>query len=163
MEVAGNLGARFTPLGLVAENDPPDFDFVLNPPTAMVGEARIVIAYDPGPVEARGQIRKQRPGLLRQTIASEAVVETITEAKEARRASALHLGGKRGQRRVRIIGWEKLSESREPACLFQMQIGDQQRLLQRPIERAVGCCRERFACERKGNHEPALTPAHRSI
>ncbi len=52
MEVTGHLRPRIAAHGLVAEDDPGDLDFVVEPAAAMIGEAGVVVADDPGPVEA---------------------------------------------------------------------------------------------------------------
>jgi hypothetical protein len=39
-----------------------------------------------------------------------------------------------------------------------MQVGNQQRLVRRPEERAFGCGDKFLACERKGNHGQCLDP-----
>ena len=79
-----------------------------------------------------GERGQQRARAGRQPVAAEAVVEAVAEAIEARRAGALDLAGERGQRRVRIIGRQELAEPREPARLFEVQVGDEQRLLRGP-------------------------------
>ena len=68
---------------------------------------------------------------------------------EARRAGALDLGRERGQRRMRIIGRKELPEPREPARLFEVQVGDEQRLLRGPEQRAVRRSRRTFRLRTK--------------
>ena len=154
MEMAGDFRARVVALGFVAEDDSADLDLVRDPAAAMVGESRVVVADDPGPVEPRREapsaVRGRRPAGGR----SRTVVEAVAKAIEASRAAALDLGGERRQRRVRIIRRQELAEPSEPARLFEVQVGDEQRLARRPEQRAGGRRLERFACERKGNHEP---------
>src|SRR5437764_15021799 len=129
----------------------------------MVGEARIMVANDPGPLEPAGEVGQARAGRLGQALAPELVVEAVAEAKEAPGAGALELAAERSQRRVRIVGRKELASLGEPARFFEMQVGDQQRLLARPEEGAVSGREECFACERKGNHAAGVTPAHASI
>ena len=133
MEMAGDFRPRLVANGFVAEDDSAELDLVRDAAAAMVGEARIVVADDPGPVELRGEFGQQFARARRQPIAAEAVVEAVAEAIEARRAGALDLGGERGQRRMRIVGRQELPEPREPARLFKVQVGDQQRLLGGPV------------------------------
>ena len=104
----------------------------------------------------RGEVGQQRAGLIGQALAAEGVVEAVAEAEETPRAGALHLRGERAQRRVGIVGWKELPEPREPARLFEVQIGNQQRFLARPEQRALSGREERFACERKGNHDSVI-------
>ena len=61
--------------------------------------------------------------------------------------------GERGQRGMRIIRRQELPEPGEPARFFEVQVGDQQRLRAGQKSAPSGGRRERFACERKGNHE----------
>ena len=84
-----------------------------------------------------------------QAVAAEAVVEAVAEAIEALRAGALDLAASARQRRVRIVGRQELAEPREPARFFEVQVGDQQRLLRRPEERAVGRRRRTFRLRTK--------------
>ena len=110
-----------------------------------------------------GQFGQQLAGARRQPIAAEAVVEAVAEAIEAVRAGPLDLGRRapsasRANHRAEGIGRAARTSSpfrgagRRPAA----------RLLGGPEQRAVGSREERFACERKGNHGPAVTPARRS-
>ena len=55
----------------------------------MVGKARVVVADDPGPVEAGGEPGQKRPRVGRQPIAAEAVVEAVAEAIEGAGPGAL--------------------------------------------------------------------------
>ena len=91
-----------------------------------------------------------------QPLAAEAVVEAVAQAIEPRGAGPLDLGRKRGQGRVRIVGRQQLAEPREPAGFFEVQVGDQQRAAIGPEQGAADRRDERFTCERKGNHRPAL-------
>ena len=88
------------------------------------------------PSRARGHLHQQLARGGRQPVAAEAVVEAVAEAIEPPGAGALDLGRERGQGRVRIIGRQELPEPREPARFLEVQVGDQQRLLRRPVERA---------------------------
>jgi len=154
--MAGNLRPRLVALCFVAEDDPAEFDLLGDAPAAMVGETRIVVADDPCPVETRGERRQQLARARVEAITAEAIVEAVTEAIEAGRARPLDLTSERGQRRVRIIGRKELAGQREPAGFFKVQIGDEHGLARGPIERTSGAGRERFACERKGNHHSVI-------
>ena len=144
----GNFRPRLVAHGFVAKDDAADFDLVRDPSAAMVGEARVVVADDPGPVEPRvssSAIRARSPAGGR----SRTVVKAVAEAEEASGAGSLHLAGKRGQRRMRIIGRKELPEPREPARLFEVQVGDEQRLLGGPEQRAGGGSRRTFRLRTK--------------
>jgi hypothetical protein len=163
MEVARDFRATIAPDGFVAKDDAGDLDFAGQPAAARVGEARVMVADNPGPVEAAGEIGEQRASVRWQPVTADAVVEAVAEAEEPSRAGLFDDRGERAQRRLRIIGREELPEPRVPARLFEVQIGDQQRIFRAPEERAVGRRLDYVARERKGNLEPGLTPAHWSI
>src|SRR5258708_6122346 len=93
MEVAGDFGPRLVAQRLVAKNEAAKLDLLGDAPSAMVGEARIVVADDPRPLEARRERRQQRARAGRQPVAPEAVVEAVAEAVEPACAGSLHLGG----------------------------------------------------------------------
>ena len=82
MEMAGQLGPGFRGIGFVAEQQPVDLGFLDDPAAAMIGEARIVIAGDPGPAGRRGQGGQQFPGLCRQPVAAVTVVEAVAQAPD---------------------------------------------------------------------------------
>src|SRR5947209_9201624 len=119
MEMAGDFRTPLVADGFVAEDDPAELDLVRDAAAAMVGEVRVMVADDPGPVEPCRQRAQQFAGVCGQPIAAEAVVETVAEAIEPIRAGALDLGRERGQRRMRIIGRKELTQAREPARLLE--------------------------------------------
>src|SRR5438309_5901649 len=100
VEMAGDLGARLLAPRFVAEDDAAKLDLFGDAAAAMIGEARIVVADDPAPVEARGESRQQAAGAGIESVAAESVVETVAEAVKTRRAGALDLAGQRRQRRM---------------------------------------------------------------
>src|SRR5690606_11437931 len=69
------------------------------------------------------------------------------------------------ERVVAVIGRQRLAVSSVPACLFQMQVGDDQRCMTGPEQRPVGEQDEGLAGKRKGSggrHAAAMTrPASR--
>ncbi len=152
MPVAGYLRPRIIAHGFVPEDDTGQFDLLRQSAAAMIGEPRVVVAEDPCPFESAGEIAQQGPCLLRQPLAAESVVEAVAETIEPARSRRPDELVERRQGRDRIIGGKELAQPREPARLLEVQIGDEQRFPGRPVERAFGRCRERFACERKGNH-----------
>ena len=95
MDMARHFGPRVAAHRFVAEDDPGDLDLVGELAAAMIGEAGIVVADDPGPVEAARQIGQQCAGVGRQPIAAEAVVEAVAQAIEALRAGPLDRSGQR--------------------------------------------------------------------
>ena len=161
--MAGDFRPCIAAHDLVTKDDPGDLDLFLELAAAMVGEAGVVVADDPGPVEPAGELGQQCAGLIGQALAAESVVEAVAEAEQPPGAGALDFAGERAQRRMRIIGREELTEPREPARLLKVQIGNEQRFLARPEQRAVSGCEECFAGERKGNHAAGVTPASGSI
>ena len=55
-------------------------------------------------------------------------MKAVAKTEEAGRAGPLN-GRQPAQRRLQIIGRKKLAEPREPARLFEVQVGDEQRFL----------------------------------
>src|SRR4051794_3340360 len=115
MEMARHFRPRFAAHGFVAQDDSAELDLVGDPAAAMVGEARIVVADDPRPVEPRRQLGQKLAGAGGEPVATEAVVEAVAEAEQPGRAGPPNLAGERAQRRVRIIRREELAETGEPA------------------------------------------------
>ena len=84
----------------MAEDDPGKIELFHNPAAAMIHEAGIVIANDPGPLDRRGEILKQRAGISRKSLATEAIVEAVAEAEDPRCACAPELRREKTECRV---------------------------------------------------------------
>ena len=137
--MAGNFRARIVAHGFVAKDDAGDLHFVGEAAAAMVGEARDRGCRRSRSSRARRSVLEKLARLLRAADRSRSGRGSCRQGSRAASAPRpLHLRGQRGQRRVRIIGRKELPEAREPARLFEVQVGDQQRLLLRPEERAFG-------------------------
>src|SRR6185436_1165576 len=91
MEMARYFGLLVFADGFVAKHDPAELDFIRKPAAAMVGEAGVMVADDPGPVEPAGQFGQQRASTRREPVAAERVVEAVSQAVEPRRAGPLDL------------------------------------------------------------------------
>src|SRR5688572_3621062 len=59
VEVTAKLGTGLADLGFMAQNDAVDHRFLDDLTAAMVGEAGVVVADDPGPVERRRHSGKE--------------------------------------------------------------------------------------------------------
>ena len=129
MEVARDFRARVVADRFVAEDHAADFGLLGKRPSAMIGKARVVVADDPHPVEPRGHRREQFARRGGQPVAAEAVVEAVAEAIEPARAALLDIALQRSQRRLRIVRRQELAKPREPARFFEVQVGDQKRVL----------------------------------
>ena len=156
VEMAGHFRARVAAHRFVAKDDPGNLQLVGQAAAAMVGEAGIVVADDPDPVELRRSFAvskiARRGG---QSVAAEAVVEAVAEAVDALGAGPLHLARQRRQRRVRIVWRKELPEPGEPARFLEVQVGDQQRLLGGPIKRTF-CSRDE-GLDRRTKREPCFS------
>src|SRR3546814_3622264 len=82
-------------------------------------------------------------------------MEAVAKAPEFARAGFIDQRLYRRQCRIAVIRWQHLPETRKETCLFQMQVGDQQRLACGPEQRALAHDQQILARERKGNHAPA--------
>ncbi len=100
MEMTGDFRANVAGLRLVAKHNAKNDHFVFEAPAAMVGEAGIMIADNPCPVEPVGEFQQQLPCRSGKAITAEAVVETVAQAVEARRTGPLHFARKGRQRRM---------------------------------------------------------------
>src|SRR6185369_6489915 len=87
--MARDLRAGLAALRLVAEHDAPKLNLILDAPAAMVGKAGIVVADNPGPVEAGREGGQQGSCARIQPVAAKAVVEAVAETVEPRRTGAL--------------------------------------------------------------------------
>src|SRR3546814_8460938 len=56
------------------------------------------------------------------------IMEAVAKAPEFARAGFIDQRLYRRQCRIAVIRWQHLPETRKETCLFQMQVGDQQRL-----------------------------------
>src|SRR6478752_8648845 len=120
MIVTGHFRTDLARLRLVAEDDAANFALARKAAAAMVGEARIMVAEEPDPVEIRGQSQQHLARLLRQAVAAEAIMEAVAETEKPRCAGCRNLIGQCGERRLAVVGWQELAEAREPARLFKM-------------------------------------------
>lgn len=77
-----DLRPRVHPISLVAKNDPANYQFFLEPTSAVISKTRIVIAQDPDPVEVRSEIGQQLTRMRREPLATEPIMKTVPEAKE---------------------------------------------------------------------------------
>ena len=137
MEVTRHLGARIGYLGFVAQYDSADLAFYFDPSSTMIGEACIVIADDPDPIDPRSQAGQEVTRIGRQPVAAERVVKTVAKTIEACRASPLDFPLQRLKGRERVIWGEHLAETSKPASLFEVQISHKQSSMRRPVQCAV--------------------------
>ena len=70
------------------------------------------------------------------------------------------------ERIVAVIGGQRLAERGIPTCLFQMQVGDDQRIVARPEQRATGQRHELLTAEYdlgRHGHGAAMAPSVRAV
>jgi hypothetical protein len=79
-------------------------------------------------------------------------VEAVAKAPEFARIGSGDQRLEVRQRGGAVIGRQELAETRKPACLFEMEIGHDQRAPPRPEQRALRQRHEFLTGERKGNH-----------
>ena len=108
-------------------SDDPGDDFLFGQPAAaMIGETGVVVAEDPGPVEATGHARER-------SRARRGAGRSRSGRGSCRRGNrfcvaprAFDQPRQRGERRVRIIGRKEMAEAGEPARFFEMEVGNEQ-------------------------------------
>ena len=111
--------------------------------------ARIMIADNPAPIVARGQLPQQPGGFILQPCLSAIVMEIVAQA--VNRLNRIFACQPRQffKRRPAVIGWEELPAHRIAGRLFKVQVSDQQRLARRPVKRRLTDCFK--AMSAKGN------------
>lgn len=163
VEMARNLRPHLALLALMAKDDPVDDQLVSNLAPPRTAGQPVVIARNPQQFCGHGLRGKSLGNRGYDPAGSIAVMETVAEAPDGPRAG---FSGKRGEpveRVVAVVGRQRLAESGVPARLFEMQIGDDQRAVTRPEQRAVGQHAELLARKvewRSRRHGSAMAAAH---
>src|ERR1700674_4049430 len=122
-------------------------------PEHLVGAAadavhvRVVVAGEPDPVAAALQCGKVRAVLLGETAGPLAVMEAVAERDQRLRGKARDHVGKAQERRRSVVGRQQLAARCKARALLEVQIGDDEDFLFRPVERAGGIGRETGAGE----------------
>src|SRR5690606_6947569 len=118
----------------------------------------IVVAGDPDPFGCAGQ-RGEHPGGMRfQPARSRRVVEVVPQREDPPRVRLADRQSHPFERLAAVVWGQQLAVAGEKARLLEVQVGDQQRPLARPVQRPAGGEPELLAAEieRKGNHAPSL-------
>lgn len=89
--MTGNFGSTFITKSFVAEDDSAKLDFIFDAAAAMIGEARIVVSDDPGPVEIGCKVQEKVAGVLSEALAPKSIVKAVTETVEPRRTGPFYL------------------------------------------------------------------------
>ena len=125
----------------------------------MIGEARIVIADDPGPPSRSSESCQHFPRARWQSIAALSIVEAVAEAPDFGSAGRDGERGQVRQSRERIVGRQHLPEPGEPARFLEMKIGDQQGAAGGPEQGPLRQRHQFMLAERKANHGTAIKAA----
>ena len=151
------LGPGLAGIGLVAQDQPVHLGLLDDLAAAMVGDARIVIAGDPGPAR---RSRSARSAASRASAGSRSQPWRSWKLSPRHQISAAPVAaamrGQIGQGRDRIVGRQHLPALGEPARFLEMEIGDQQGAPGGPEQRALRQRHQLVAGERKANHGPAI-------
>jgi hypothetical protein len=165
VKVARKLGQGFARPGLVPQHNAANGQFRQHGSGSSTVLFIMVAGY-PHPID---QARQGRQPIGRSGIEPRramGIVEIVAQAKDPPRARVAHQRGEPVERFAAVIGRQHLPAAGEPACLFQVQIGHQQRLFGRPDQRPRRAeqpflAGERERGERKGNHAFPLPQARR--
>ncbi len=117
------------------QDDAFDVQLFMDCTTPICRDPRIVIADNPAPVIGYGQLAQQSCGFILQPRFSAIVVEIVTQAEN--RLDRI-FSGKPGQfleRCTAVIRREELPSYGIARSLFEVQVGNEQRLACRPKER----------------------------
>ncbi len=126
-----SLALRFMP-----EGERPDRDCGREHAADTDGRIGIVVAGDPEPVAALLQGADRFAIFGTQPPRAVAIVETVAEREYRARPVAHDRFAKPRQRRRRVVGRQQRAMAREARGLLEMQVGDREQPLGRPIENA---------------------------
>lgn len=133
----GHFRPAIAPVCGVAEMDAIYFQFVDHAPAPARANAGIMIANNPDPVEfASEPLQLRRCGPV-QSLFAGAVVKIVAKAPDCLRAILPDQPRNFIKRRLAIIRRQHLTVFCIAGCLFQMQVGDQQRTVGRPEQRRL--------------------------
>ena len=155
--MAGDFRPRLVADGFVAKDDAADLDLLLDASAAMVGEARIVVADDPRPVEPGGELGQQ---LARARPAAARSRSGRGSCRRGNRAAARRCARPRRRARSasranhRAAGTGRAARTSSPFRGAGRRPAAPRARAKTARREAL---RERFACERKGNHAAGLT------
>ncbi len=132
VEMSGQFWRAISRVSFVAQDYAIDVHFIMQLPAPTGTNARIMVADDPVPIIAGGQLSQQRCGLRLQPCFTPIVMKIVTQAINGVRITAARQSRQFFQRGPAVIGRQKLTSHRIARCFFKMQISDQQRLPLRP-------------------------------
>ena len=133
MKMARQFRSRIMRVGLVAQNDAIEAIFVMHPTAKAGRDARIMVADNPAPVMARGQVPKQLCSISFQPRLAAIVMEIVPQAVNGPHRIFACQPGQFLERGPAVIGRQKLPAHRIARRLFKMQVGDKQRAVRRPV------------------------------
>ncbi len=136
MQVPGDLVRDAAGTRLVPQRQAFDLDVADDAAAETFADLGIVVAGDPDPLAVL--LHDVQDLQLLEADASRRldIVQAVAEGDDGAGAVAVDGGGQALQRLARVVGREELSALGEGGALLEMQIGDDQRVLARPIERA---------------------------
>ena len=102
--------------------------------------ARIMIADNPAPIVARGQLPQQPGGFILEPRFSAIVMEIVAQAVDRLDRIFTRKPRQFFERRPAVIGRQELPTHRIAGRLFKVQVRDQQRFARGPIKRCLARC-----------------------
>ncbi len=118
----------------------------------------IVIAGDPGPVEARREPREPLQHVAGHALGRGHVVQAVAQAPECARIGPGQRALEVSQRGEAVIRRQHLPARGKSAAFLQMQVGDDQRLALHPVERTFRQSHPALPAEaeRRTSHDQTL-------
>ena len=161
MQMTGDLADRA--LRQMAEGQGADGQRRFEYAADIGGRLGIVITDEPYPVAPALQSIQVFAVPVRKPRRTATVMETVAERRHAARRIARNQAGEARQRRGGVIGRKQLAPHGEARAFFQMQVGDGEQALLRPIERAIRVGDERYSSNRDGMVRSSPRPAYARI
>ena len=110
----------------------------------------VVVAGDPDPLAVLLHDLQDLELLQADALGGLLVVQAVAERYHGRGLVAVDDLGEALQRLARVVGRQKLAAGGKGRALFEVQVGDDQRVLARPIERARHVGPEHLPADRDG-------------
>ena len=129
---------------------------------ADVDRACVVVAFDPSPVAACHQAGEAEAGRFFKPFGGGEVIEAVAEADDLRGGGAVDVGFQLLQRGPCFVGRQERSAAAGEAFGFaEMQVGDAEERLGRPMQRAGGEGVEGFSGKGKSVGKPYVIKARK--
>ena len=161
--MARNLALLSAAARQMAEQQAAQSNLARNSAAEPFGRLGIVIAFHPDPFRVRDHRGQCRTFLGVQPLRRPAVVKRVAQRDDARRRMPRHRFAHPADRGAGVVRRQQVAAVRERRAFLKMQVGENQRLLCRPIDRAGFVEQHRLAVHlnvKIPGHAQPLTSIH---